>query len=144
MSESIFTAEIINNFITCGIEIGKVNSPYYIRIGIPIQRSEHKITMTEKYTTDNKVIKGGLAQEYQPNSPANYSEWKSTPSSIISSLPNIKSYLKGQIIGNMEDRIFGLLTECPLVLWALADIYIQIGYDSYKYNTTFLVLIYEE
>lgn len=129
-SVSQFEAEIMNDFLTAQVEIGKVDSPFYLQIGIPIQRSEHQLSMKEKITTDKQVIKGGFAQEYQSNAPVNFQDWQNTPSSIITALPGMKAYLSGRVIGDMEARVFGLLSDCPMVLWALSDIYIQLGYDG--------------
>lgn len=121
-------------FIDCTIEISRVSSPYYLHIGIPIQRTEQKITIDEKVFSDGKVIKGGFIEEYQINSTANLNDWQNTPSSIIHSLNSIKSYLSGESIGNHQEALFGKVTECPMTLWSLADLYIQIGYDAAVYK----------
>jgi hypothetical protein len=123
-------------FIDCTVEISKVNSPYYAHIGIPVQRTEQKITMNEIIVTDGKVIKGGFAQEYQPTLPANLEDWQNTDSSMIFALPNMQSYLSGKGIGNRQDALFGRINDCPMTLWALADLYIQLGYDGWQYKNT--------
>jgi hypothetical protein len=129
-STSSFSCSIINDFINCKIEVSKINSPWYLQLGIPIARSNHLVTMKEDIETDNKVIKGGFAQEYKASEIPDFQSWKTTPSQIIESIHSMKDYLKGKTIGNMEPRFFGLLTEQHMTLWSLADIYIQIGHEG--------------
>lgn len=129
-SKSNLKCTIINDFITGKVEISRINSPFYLQLGFPIQRSNHFVTMTEKGKTDNKVIKGGFAREYRSTDVPNVDEWKNTPSSIITAIKSMKEYLKGKIIGNMEPRYFGVLTEEHMTLWSLADIYIQLGHEG--------------
>lgn len=123
-------------FIDCTIDISKVNSPYYLHIGIPVQRTEHKITMTEIITTDGKVIKGGFIPEYQPNMLSSLEDWQNSISPIISALPNMQAYLAGKSIGNRQDALFGRVSQCPMTIWALADLYFQFGYDGFQYQNT--------
>jgi hypothetical protein len=123
-------------FIDCTVEIAKVNSPYYLHIGIPIQRTEQKVNMNEKIISDEKVIKGGFIMEYQPNSQSSLNTWEETPSSIIKALSGMTEYLSGKGIGNRQNALYGIITDCPMTLWALADIYIQLGYDGAQYKNT--------
>ncbi len=123
-------------FIDCTVDISKVNLPYYLHIGIPVQRTEQKITMHEEIFTDGKVIKGGFIPEYQPTMPADIADWQNIESSIIHALPNMQAYLSGKGIGNRQDALFGVVSQCPMTLWALADLYIQVGYDGWQYKNT--------
>lgn len=129
-STSTFSCSIINDYINCKVEISKINSPFYLQLGVPIQRSNHIVTMKEDGETDEKVIKGGFAQEYKTTDIPNYQTWQETPSDIIEALSSMKNYLKGKTIGNMEPRFFGRLTEEQMTIWSLADIYIQLGHEG--------------
>ena len=135
-SKTIIEAKRNSVFIDCTVEVARINFPYYLHIGIPVQRTEQKITINEKITTDGKVIKGGFAQEYQPKMSPNIEDWQNTPSSIIRALSNMESYLSGKGIGNRQDSLYGSVLSCPMTLWALADLYIQLGYDGWQYKNT--------
>lgn len=135
-SELFLAAKRNSFFIDCTVEVSRVNLPYYIHIGIPIQRTEHQIIISEIITTDEQVIKGGFIAEYKPTLPANLKDWQNTPSSIIKPLPNIASYLSGKGIGDRQDAIYGKVGQCPMTLWAIADLYIQLGYDGWQYKKT--------
>lgn len=126
-----------STFIDCTVEIAKINSPYYLHIGFPIQRTEQSINFTETIITDHKVIRGGFMPEYQPDSPSSIALWQNSESQFVSALNNgMKGYLSGERIGNLSSAEYGNLPPCPITLWGLADIYVQFGHDGYKINNT--------
>jgi hypothetical protein len=136
-SKSIISTGRNSFFIDCTVEIAKINSPYYLQIGIPIQRTEQSITFSEQLTSDGKVIRGGFFPEYQPTSSASLESWQNTASEFLFALPQgMTEYLQGKKIGNLAAAQYGILPDAPMTLWALADIYIQIGHDGYRVSKT--------
>lgn len=122
-------------FIDCTIEIARLNFPYYVHIGIPVQRSEHKIDWNEMISNNNQVLKGSFVQEYQPNSPmVSLEEWLKSPSTIIHPLAGVKEYLNGNAIGSFYGTQLGMIPPRAMTLWAIADLYIQCGYDGFCYK----------
>lgn len=119
-------------FIDCTVEIARLNCPYYLHIGIPIQRTDHKVDWEELIYNNNEVVKGGFMQEYKASSPVpSLLEWESTPSTIIRPLTGIKQYLNGAGIGSLLGTDLGKLPPSSMTLWAMADLYMQFGYDGF-------------
>lgn len=135
-SKNDITLNRYSYFVDCTIEITRLNLPYYLQIGIPIQRTTQSIDWNEEITSDQEVIKGGFTKEYSANSSVSISSWENTPSPIIGALSGMKQYMAGASIGNLIESQFGKLSLCPMTMWGLADIYIQLGYDGWAYQKT--------
>lgn len=136
LSKSTIDVKRNSFFVDCTVEVTKLNVPFYLHIGIPIQRTQQEIIFSEIIQSDEAVIKGGFVKEYQSTASITLDAWENTPSPIVTPLPGMKAYLEGASIGNMSSPLYGKLPPYPMTLWALADIYLQIGYDGWCYKKT--------
>lgn len=136
ISKSTIDVKRNSFFVDCTVEITKLNVPFYLHIGIPVQRTQQEIIFSEKIQSDGSVIKGGFVKEYQPTASIGLDTWENTPSAIVTPLSGMKAYLEGMPLCNVSAPLYGKLPPCPMTLWALADIYLQIGYDGWYYKKT--------
>jgi hypothetical protein len=125
-------------FINCTVELSRRDLPYYIHIGFPLQGTSQRITFEKEGKSSKKVLKGGFAKEYESFRPvSSLDAWKTTPSSYISSFSGgLLDYFAGDSLGNLAAAKYGKMTCSPMSLWAIADLYFQIGNDGYCIKNT--------
>ncbi len=121
-------------FIDFTVDISRINLPYYFHIGVPVQRTVQKVDWCETITNNNGVIKGGFIQEYLPDAPVSLQEWQQAVSIPIPPLASVREYIDGKSIGVLYESRYGKVPCAPMTLWAIADIYLQLGYDGCIYK----------
>ena len=134
-------AKIRNNYINISVDITNADWNTYLHVGLPIQNARNYLTINESVNAGLGSLPKGYATSEQTGAvtPTDYFNYPEAVSANLSPIGSLKKYFSGTKVGDMQTRANAIAYfDGVNSKWALADVYLQLGWEGWKRETSHL------